>query len=482
MNILFIVEPLIEKYEPYWKGAWSNYCCVNLANTLGINGDYKYKIVINEPLSEKFSHDGIEKIVLNQSELLKPFPGGYLEATIKWYRRTWSCHELDYYIQLYKNKLNEFEPDLIITFSPVPYLKKAFPNALILHHEYSIFSRLPYPPSWFLDPAGMSEYSFPNEFRTALFDDKMSISSRLLIKELKSACAKIITAACPFTDLIETWRSRYRSLWLLPLQDSGYYSFDGIVSFKSQFDYLVSVLETMPSDIGLIVTMHPEYHVLSYGALTYLQNKYNNMLYSSKFDDYYGVSQYIIPFIDVVVTVSSSVGIQTLLFEKCLITYGNCFSYLPCKDIKSSCALTEVDIDLQEQILYWFITRYVMRKEQLYNKSWLENFIQKSIEKHKSNGLMHNFYDVIGDPGMIIRSIIDDILNNSSQIPQKVGLVDRIKDPLIAQRFNEVQSELIEAQKLLQKVHSELVEAKKNELTGGLVDCIVKLWKKKLTN
>jgi len=167
MNILFYVDPLIEMGRPYFKKGWIERC-INIIDTLkkAQNGtDYNFAIILNEPLNEKLKIDeNIETIVLTQSELLKPFEkGNYLDATLAWHQEKYTKEQLNYYIKMIQTNLG-VEPDIVISFSPVPFLKKAYPNALVLHHEYSIFSRAPYPESWYFDITGMGGSAYLSKY------------------------------------------------------------------------------------------------------------------------------------------------------------------------------------------------------------------------------------------------------------------------------------------------------------------------------
>ena len=170
MNILFYVEPLIELQKPYWKEGWVNDVCWKLIQTLQqTNESYNFKLITNEAIIQTVDHSkALDICVISQQELLRPFKGNYLLASSAWHQNTYSDEQLDYYKNLLHVKLDAFVPDIIITFTPIPFLKELFPNALILHHEFSIFSRLPYPTSWFLDPVGVSGSSFLNFFHDKL--------------------------------------------------------------------------------------------------------------------------------------------------------------------------------------------------------------------------------------------------------------------------------------------------------------------------
>lgn len=131
MNVLFYVEPLIEREEPYWKEGWATLICTNIAQTLNRSSfKYNFVIAVNEPIAQRLDCENfMKKVIFTQPELLSPFTGGYLEASKAWYCESYTNEQYDYYITMMKKKFVEFTPDIIITFTPVPFLKNLFPDA-----------------------------------------------------------------------------------------------------------------------------------------------------------------------------------------------------------------------------------------------------------------------------------------------------------------------------------------------------------------
>ena len=61
----------------------------------------------------------------------------------------------------------------------------------------------------------------------------------------------------PLNHWSQALRRRFDRLCLLPLQVSNEFSFDGLVSYRTQFEYLYDVLAAAPKDVAVIVTEHP---------------------------------------------------------------------------------------------------------------------------------------------------------------------------------------------------------------------------------
>ncbi|MCT4619641.1 MAG: glycoside hydrolase family 99-like domain-containing protein [Marinisporobacter sp.] len=442
MNILFYMEPLIEMGNPYFKKGWMNRC-ISIIETLkqSKNGsNYKFSWILNEPLNDQLKVDkNVQTIVLTQSELLKPFKGGnYLDATLAWYKKTYTEEQLEYYIYLIEEKLIE-KPDIIITFSPVPFLEKAYEDALILHYEYSIFSRAPYPESWYLDIVGMNGSAYLSKYWKELDGNfKWTDEQKTLLKDFKNKIKALLKEKNPYKEWIKKYKKEFDKLILLPLQFSQYYLFDGETDYKNQYDYMIDVLEKVPKNIGVIVTTHPEYNILTSEVIDFCRRKYKNFIYSISFEEYYAASQYMMAFVDGVVTVSSSVGYQTLIWDNQLITLGN--SYL--NFIADSNTLEDIKWTLEkfhpskDKILFWMLTHFVFTREYIYNPRWLDEFLVKSIRKYRTKESLLNFYEWIDEDLYKLFTVLKNSLYTN--IPRRQSLNNyskaRLKDLCIEQQ------------------------------------------------
>jgi|GEM_PF-585303 len=434
MNILFYVEPLIEQDKPYWKDYWVNVVCKNIIETLQKSDTfYNFRLITNEPLSQ-VAKVNIPIIAMTQKELLAPFDTtNYLDVTSAWHLGAYTQEHLDSYKNLLRQKLDHFIPDIVITFSPVPFLKNMFPRALILHHEYSLFSRSPYPQSWFLDPIGMHSNLFLNTFQSQIKNLNVTNEQKKLLGELKTTCQHVMTINNPLKDFFYRKKEQFEFLVLVPLQFSRYYLFDDLTPFKSQYEYCVYLLDRIPKNIGVVVNMHPEYPVLSKEAVQFLQVKYPHFIFDALFNSIHASGQFILPFVDAVITVSSSLGLQTLLFDKKLITLGkSCFEFAAdatSLDVIDQ-TLHNTDTD-KSSLLYFILTRYAMTKHYLHHPQWLSRFLERSLTRYRDAGVDFSFYDAIDSDETLFDALQEEIQKQSTQIPQYTNtpLMQLVYDP-----------------------------------------------------
>jgi len=423
IKILFYIEPLIEKEKPYWKECWVNDFSMGIIDVLKQSKhsqNFEYCLALNEPLKLKMKKtEDIETIVFTQQELVKPFNScDYLDATVAWYNEEYSDNQMYYYIDLMRKKLPGFIPDIIITFSPAPFFRKAFPNALLLQQEYSLFSRPPYPRSWYFDPIGGFGKVFISKYWEQIKKEiKLSENQKSLVQNFKEKCQILINQKKPYKDILKPIKQKYDFLVLLPLQFSRHYGFEGVSKFKSQYELLVHVLDHVPENIGVVVTTHPEYNLLSRETAEFLRTKYPHFIYYEDFEKYYAPSQYIISDVNAVLTVSSSMGLQCLLWDKKVIPLGECHHA-----IADTFNIDELEDILRREktdkddILYWLLTRYVITEEYIHNPEWIANFLQKSLNKYREVGIKADFYDQIDNEEIIFEKLGQSLDKN---IPYK---------------------------------------------------------------
>jgi hypothetical protein len=415
MNLLFYVEPLIEMGRPYWKQPWANDFCLLIINSLrkSSRGDsWKFAIAFNEPLSWKFNGDeGIHQVVFTQEELLHPFSENAYEIAKRWYEKKYSAGEMEYYKKLIQRKAGDFIPDIIIAFAPAPFLTEAFPKALLLYQEYSIFSRPPLPRSWYLDPLGMFSQSSLAKFQEQIRTQPLSGEQQKRVQSFKTRLKELILEKSPFRALISDFRKNRKYLVLLPLQFSGYYSFDSMVKYKNQYDFLEDVLRATPETIGVVVVSHPEYPVVTDETQEYLHRKYPHFIYHPAFGDYYAASQYLMAEVDGVITVSSSVAWHTLFWDKKLIDLsGGNFKIIADADrLDRVLEVLQQESQPKDGILDWIIRHYAIQEDYLRDGEWLHGYLTRSIENYRKDGITFNHFEPIAEPGALYQKLMGSL-------------------------------------------------------------------------
>jgi hypothetical protein len=105
-------------------------------------------------MNDILSIDNSRVEVISQKELKNVSPN-YLDATIKQHFDNFTDLEMQKMMNICIQYIGDFKPDLIYSFmTHVPFLKKLFPETLVLHQEVGMISRKPYPTTYYFDPFG----------------------------------------------------------------------------------------------------------------------------------------------------------------------------------------------------------------------------------------------------------------------------------------------------------------------------------------
>ena len=288
--------------------------------------------------------------------------------------------------------VNGFEPDIIIGFAgQANHLGKLWPNALRLHIERGWFGRYPYPVSFYFDHLGTHGRSAVAKINGLKLNYPVTSDGRTLVSAFRAHMIAAFNLLDPFKS--HNFRSHFDRLSLLPLQISNEFSFDGLVSYRTQFEYLYDVLAAAPKDVGVIITEHPsDEPVLRRSGpnsiLDALRRTFPNIIFLDEFRRYQSASQFLVPRVDGVWSVSSSVGYQTLLF--------NCVLGSPPSTGLSNVAdastfehffarLGRGKLANVEPFLAWLFERYLVPATLLSDGRWLRDYFQRRLDAARSS-------------------------------------------------------------------------------------------------
>jgi hypothetical protein len=285
--------------------------------------------------------------------------------------------------------VKDFEPDIIIGFAgQANYLAKLWPGALRLHIERGHFGRDPYPFSIYFDHVGTHGRSAVGSVGGLQLAYPLTSDGSALVSAFRSQMAAAFDSLDPFRS--QALRRRFDRLCLLPLQVSNEFSFDGLVNYRTQFEYLYDVLAAAPKDVGVIVTEHPNGDPVlrrsgSCSNIDMLRRTFPNIVFLDEFRQCPSPSQLLVPRVDGVWSVSSSVGYQALLFNRLLgspsttelsniadaTTHENFFARLGHR--KS----TNVNAD---NFLAWLLERYLVPASLLTDGRWFHDYLQRRLD------------------------------------------------------------------------------------------------------
>lgn len=324
MNILYILEPAIELGNPEFRFATLRSSLVHQIKALRSSGVNTHLIagdaVLRRAMQEGYLEDlhsvsAVDHFEWTQGE-------NSLERSIRHQGKSYKEGEIGNLRKIIEGKMpNDFSPDLIIVWeSPMYFLEEIFPGVKIIYQMPGFFSRSPFPELIKFDIGLLDKASDAD----GIFNKVSHVDETL--EKLRKKDKGFLQSLNLVEPLISEVKQKYQGILLLPLQIDRYFMVDYILQRRSQFDIVLDLLQKTPSNIGVLVTNYWSGNlrssVLSEENIRYLRNKFDNFVYIEKFNTIQSVSQLLLPYVDGVYTISSSVGYQAAYWGKPVFALG----------------------------------------------------------------------------------------------------------------------------------------------------------------
>lgn len=325
MNYLFFLEPSIELGNPEFRFATLRNSIVPQIKALRSIGDQTHLIagdaVANKAMQEDFLEDLNSVATIDHFEWTKG--ENSFERSIRHQANNYKDGEIDRLREIITAQLPDgFVPNVVIVWeSPTYYLEKIFPEAKIIYQMPGFFSRAPFPEMIKFDVGLLdraTESAFP-AIKKPYVDEAL--------ENLRSQDKNFFHSLNLVEPHVSGFKQKFQGILLLPLQIDQYFMVDYLLQRKSQFDIVLDLLQKTPSNIGVLVTNYwsgrLKSSVLSEENVRYLRSKFDNFIYIEKFNAIQSVSQLLLPLIDGVYTISSSVGYQAAYWGKPVFSLGS---------------------------------------------------------------------------------------------------------------------------------------------------------------
>ena len=317
MKILFALDPWIYRDRIGDQLYTLENIFVEAINSLQVHG-HDVRLLLGEDMKQTVETNKLnitcEISVVPLEELYKIHPNHY-EAHEKQYNNSETKEQENYFNKIVSKELGAWYPDVIISFTtPVSVWKKCYPKALSLQFENGIFSRSPYPYLCQLDPFGFLANSYPYVFLEELRNSDISSKQNDRILQLKKGYEDIIfNPHNPFKreDLVDHDKQK---VLLVPLSYNGVIINDAASTYKSQLDFLLSVMYRVPKEVIVLFTKHSLQMKGEIPEKTeeYLMQKFPNLRYDKRFNHYAFASQWLTPIVDGIVSINSTSSITPL--------------------------------------------------------------------------------------------------------------------------------------------------------------------------
>ncbi|TCK96559.1 hypothetical protein [Paraburkholderia sp. BL9I2N2] len=380
MKILFYVDPIVEGALPDWKAGWlwsvRSMMLAIIESQGGLSDDLQFVCIcsdIVEPIAVSLLPNCTIHAI-NAAKLVPALASSSLELAMAWSAKACDIERSQKMANVIEHACGDFVPDACITFSPAPFLRVAFPESALLHRENGMFSIPPFASTIYLDSAGMQTNSTVYARSEEILSYQPTDMEHKFLATLRDHYAqRLFGDANPLKHWAQRRLRDYPRAVLLALQAEGFYSYAAYASFPSQFDLLVHLLDSVPTNVAVICTEHPRFPAVPESAIRSLQSKYPNLLWDPVLRNVDGASQYLMEYVDTVITVSSSIGFQALLWHKQLIVAGSSqLDFVASShDVRDAAHKGKIENMTADRVLSWLLTRYFLPTTLLDDGSFL---------------------------------------------------------------------------------------------------------------
>lgn len=286
-------------------------------------------------------------------------------------------------VEMIRECLRGFAPDVLILMTESRWLKLAFPDATTLNIEVSWLFRAPYPSFWSLDPCGWGKGRILEEHAGLIETHIVDDAGYAAVDRFCAAARNAVSASDAARDWVASLRKDDRRIILLPLAER--FALDGRTPVFAALEPLLAHAE---SRVLYVLTEHPLDH-----ALTARERSHLARLPTVCFppQDSHIDTQLLMPWVDAVIADFSSVSLQALLFDVDLVSLA---ANLPYADALFAhrnplARLTAQATPLfRVRLLHWLLTRHAIDEARLFDGRWLANLLFAAIDQRGAPGAL----------------------------------------------------------------------------------------------
>jgi len=279
---------------------------------------------------------------------------------------------IDEFKEFFSFQMEEFSPDIIVTWVPVPHLEALYPRARILHKEASFLNFPPCPWTHYYDVKGFHNLGWikSNENLGSVVNDEEIYVLGKFEKWFEELC---IYESRGLREKIQSFIRPREATVLFVSQRNHYYLFDSTCHYRSQGDILSRIIEEVGEKISILVTEHPDPHGgFSQNEKKFLSERHENVMFVNDCVEGNVRSHSLFPFCDLIVAGGSNVGLQALMLRKKLVTLADChFSKFAdgqsIEDLGGVISRPSMDENSKRLFIAWYLIHFT-----IVNTMWQE--------------------------------------------------------------------------------------------------------------
>lgn len=327
MNILYYIEPWEQLKKGFRFPTLKGVIAPEIRALKEKHPQVNAVVVLGEDVYEEYRNAGMEldaEIAVVKMAELKEIFSDEKEAIHHWFNGTATEEQTRSMAELVKKAAGNFVPDLSIVYeSSAPFLRSAYSHAPVFYSMFGAFSRAPFPATGYLGENGLYRQAELVRLTESSFLEEVTGEHLGMLDGFRRKYGGYLIASDPLFHRLAALRSRFGRLLLLPLQVDGYFAFTESCDVPDQEALLRRVLETVDPNTAVLVTFHGDFsNSVSSETLHELEQHYPNLLPLTNEEGIPFISQFLVPHVDGVVTVSSSVGYLAVLMRKPVYVIG----------------------------------------------------------------------------------------------------------------------------------------------------------------
>jgi FMN phosphatase YigB (HAD superfamily) len=396
VRILYFLEPTVELDRPLFRlPTIRNHLDHELRSLAARERELDVRLLCSERVAQAARAErllvGVRTSTVGDPALRHVSPDAYA-ASLAWFDESHDAAMLGRAMEVYAAPLAGFSPDVVVCYeSSAPFLAALFPRAVLVHESLGMFSRPPYPETTALDPFGLGRHSYLARFGAALRGRAISPEDSARLAALKARYRAAQSLRSPVAGA--RVRQGHRRVVLLPLQVSRYFMYDGHcppeLRGRPQAELVRYVLERVPSDVGVYVSLHgADASWAERGTLAVIARRHPNLLFDPELQRVPWPSQHLLPHVDAVVSVASSVGLQAMLWDLPVVQVGS--SHLA--GVAATSDLGELGRVLErgrstanDPLLHQLLTHYYPSNRRYVRRAeWLSGYFARSVAWHRA--------------------------------------------------------------------------------------------------
>ena len=327
-KVLLLSNTSIDMGTPDFRSGAYTGILIPMAKALEANSEISTRIIANSHINQYLKKHAASRgrspsgtIVLDEQSLRAANAQNFAIDSYKGSLESTKTHCVE---ECILKALNGWIPDVVISWeSPTFVFRSLFPDALILDIMPGMFMRPPFPRMLSFDPVGLYKncwYAHCNLPRMTAPSNHLEnhIAIRKLYEQHYNQLhiPEALNRVAPNVD--------FEKSTLVPLQISDYFSWKENTDYTSQFELIEDIQANAPPQKNVVYTQYTgsfiSEHVINSRNIDYLRNQYQNFVYAEQFEKIDNITQYMIPCVDSVVSIASTLGLQAKFFGKRLIS------------------------------------------------------------------------------------------------------------------------------------------------------------------